>query len=161
MPPIFVKDDRYKQGIFRPINSQKFIGKDVIFNKKNLGKVAIFRSSYERTFFLWADKNPNVLEWGSECIVIPYKSPVDNRMHRYFVDNYVVLKEGDEIKRYLIEIKPTKQTIPPVSSKRKKGSTMLYENTQWSVNQAKWEAAEKFAKLRNMIFKILTEKDLF
>lgn len=161
MPPIFIKDDRFKQGIFRPKNSSKFIGKDVIIQKKNLGKVAIFRSSYERKFFLWADNNPNVLEWGSESIVVPYISPIDNRKHRYFVDNYVVLKEGTKIKKYLIEIKPLKQTQPPTQSKRKKKETVIYENTMWSVNQSKWEAAKLFAQKMGMEFIILTEKDLF
>jgi hypothetical protein len=150
MPPLFKKDPRFIQGIFRPKNPQKFIG-----------KVAIFRSSYERKFFLWADQNPNVLEWGSENIVIPYKSPIDERMHRYYVDNYVVIKEGEQIKKYLIEIKPFSQTQPPKISKRKKKATIQYEVTQWAVNKAKWEAAKKFAASRNAEFLLLTEKNLF
>lgn len=150
MPPIFKKDERFKQGIFQPKNPQKFIG-----------KYAIFRSSYERKFFLWADKNPNVLEWGSENIVVPYISPIDNRYHRYFVDNYIIIKEGNNIKKYLIEIKPFSQTQKPKPSNRKKKSTVLYENTQWVINQAKWEAAKKFAASRNAEFLLLTEKELF
>ena len=146
----FKKDPRFVQGIFRPINKDKFIG-----------EFAIFRSSYERKFMIWADKNPNVLEWGSEQIIIPYISPVDNRYHRYFVDNYVVWKEGNIIKKYLIEIKPFAQTQPPKPSNRKKKATMLYENTQWVVNQAKWEAAKKFATSHNAEFLLLTEKNLF
>jgi len=150
MPPIFKKDERFKQGIFQPKNVKKFIG-----------KFAIFRSSFERTFFLWADNNPNVLEWGSENIIVPYKSPIDNRMHRYYVDNYVVIREGTVIKKYLIEIKPFKQTLPPVPSNKKKKSTLLYETTQWLVNSAKWEAAKKFAASKGAVFLIITEKDLF
>lgn len=150
MPPIFKKDERFKQGVFQPKNKEKFIG-----------KFAIFRSSYERKFFLWADKNPNVLEWGSENIIVPYISPIDNKYHRYFVDNYIVIKEGNKIKKYLIEIKPFAQTQQPKPSNRKKKSTILYENTQWVVNQAKWEAAKKFAASRNAEFLLLTEKELF
>ena len=150
MPPIFKKDERYKQGIFKPRNPEKFIG-----------KIAIFRSSFERKFFLWADKNPNVIEWGSENIIVPYKSPIDEKYHRYYVDTYVVIKEGNNIKRYLIEIKPFAQTQPPKPSNRKKQSTMLYENIQWVTNQAKWEAAKKFATSRNAEFIIVTEKELF
>ena len=150
MPPIFKKDERFKQGVFQPKNKEKFIG-----------KFAIFRSSYERKFFLWADKNPNVLEWGSENIVVPYISPIDNKYHRYFVDNYIVIKEGNNIKKYLIEIKPFSQTQQPKPSNRKKKSTILYENTQWVINQAKWEAAKKFAASRNAEFLLLTEKELF
>lgn len=149
MPPIFKKDPRFKQGVFQPKNPQKFIG-----------KFAIFRSSLERKFFLWADSNPNVLEWSSEQIIVPYKSPIDQRLHRYYVDNYVVLKEGDKIKKYLIEIKPFKQTLPPVPSNRKKKTTVLYETTQWVINQAKWEAAKKFADAKGAKFIVITEKDL-
>jgi hypothetical protein len=148
--PLGKKDERFKQGYFKPKNPKKF-----------MGEYAVFRSSYERKFLLWADSNPNVIEWGSENIVVNYRSPIDNRIHRYFVDNYIVLKEGDKIKKYLIEIKPYKQTLAPVPSKKKKKATVLYENTQWAVNQAKWEAAKKYAKDRGAEFIILTEKELF
>lgn len=144
------KDERYTQGVFKPKNKSKF-----------LGEYAVFRSSYERAFFLWADKNPNVLEWSSESVIIPYISPLDNRVHRYYIDAYVALKEGKEIKKYIIEIKPYKQTIPPEPSKRKKKKTILIENQNWAVNNSKWEAARKFAKNKDMEFLILTEKDLF
>lgn len=150
MPPIFKKDERFKQGVFRPKHPEKFIG-----------KFAIFRSSYERQFFLKMDNNPNVLEWGSENVVIPYKSPIDNKIHRYYVDAYVVIKEGDAIKKYLIELKPSSQTEPPKASKRKKSQTVLYENMQWCINQAKWDAAKKYAESKGAKFLILTEKDLF
>lgn len=150
MPPIFKKDERFKQGVFRPKHPEKFIG-----------QFAIFRSSYERQFFLKMDNNPNVLEWGSENVIIPYKSPIDNKMHKYYVDAYVVIKEGNEIKKYLIELKPSTQTEPPKSSKRKKSQTVIYENMQWTINQAKWEAAKKYAESKGAKFLILTEKDLF
>jgi len=149
MPPIFKKDPRFKQGVFQPKNPEKFIG-----------KFAIFRSSLERKFFLWADGNPNVLQWSSEQIIVPYKSPIDQRLHRYYVDTYVVLREGDKIKKYLIEIKPYKQTLPPAPSNRKKKTTVLYETTQWVINQAKWEAAKKFATAKGAEFIVITEKDL-
>lgn len=149
MPPIFKKDPRFKQGIFRPKNPQKFIG-----------EYAIYRSSLERTFFLWADSNPNVLEWGSENIIVPYKNPLDGKVHRYYVDNFVVIKEGEIIKKYLIEIKPYTQTIPPKPSKKKKRETVFYENKQWITNQAKWEYAKKFAQTKGAEFLIITEKDL-
>ncbi len=90
------KDKRYRQGIFNPVNSQKYIGK---------GKPT-YRSGWELKFFRWADLNENILAWGSENIIIPYLNPLDGKVHRYFVDNYVVIKEGENIKKYLIEIKP-------------------------------------------------------
>ena len=150
MPPIFKRDPRFKQGIFKPKNPKKF-----------LSERAIYRSSYELRFFRWADENPNVLEWSSESIIIPYISPIDGKGHRYYVDNYCVLKEGDIIKRYLVEIKPSSQIQKPKVTKTKKPASLLYEQTQWVVNQAKWEAAGIYAKKRGFEFIILTEKELF
>tara|TARA_Y100000310_G_scaffold131016_1_gene130232 strand:- start:233 stop:706 length:474 start_codon:yes stop_codon:yes gene_type:complete len=144
------KNSPFKQGTYKPVNRDKYAG----------CKNPEYRSSWELKFFQWCDKNTNVLEWSSESVVVPYRSPVDGRYHRYYVDNAVALKEGNDIKRYLVEIKPYKQTIPPTQSKRKKQSTILYEKTTFAVNQSKWEAAKKFASQRNMEFIILTENEL-
>jgi hypothetical protein len=144
------RDPRFKQGVFKPKHPQKFVG-----------KFAVYRSSFELKFMRWADNNPNVLEWSSEQIIVPYVSPVDGRAHRYYVDNFVVIREGDVVKRYLVEIKPFGQTQPPKPSKRKKPATMLYEQTQWIINQAKWAAAREFARKKHAEFIILTEKELY
>ena len=144
------KDPRFKQGIFTPRNPKKFIGTR-----------AVYRSSFELRFMQWADHNDNVLEWSSEQIIIPYISPVDGRAHRYYVDNFVVIREGDKIKRYLVEIKPFSQTQPPRTSPRKRKATIIYEQTQWLVNQAKWAAAQKYARDKGAEFIILTERELF
>lgn len=146
---LFNKDDRFKQGLFYPRNKDKF-----------MGKFAVYRSSLELKFMKWADANPNVLEWGSENIIVPFRSPIDQKIHRYYVDNYVVIKEGTKINKYLIEIKPYKHTIPPKPSKKKKRDTVIYENVQWLVNQAKWEAATAFAESRGAKFIKLTENEL-
>lgn len=108
----------------------------------------------------WADHNPNVLKWGSENVIIPYFHPIDKKYRRYFVDNYVVIREGEVITKYLIEIKPSKQTVPPTTHKNKKPSTVLYENISYAVNISKWEAAQKFCKQKGYKFLILTEKEL-
>ena len=144
------QDPRFKQGIYRPKHPAKFIGKH-----------AIYRSSFELRFMQWADRNANVLEWGSENIIVPYISPIDGRAHRYYVDNFVVIREGAIIKKYLVEIKPFKQTQPPQPSARKKRTTVLYEQTQWAINQAKWLAAKDYARKKSAEFIIITEKDLF
>ena len=141
---------RFKQGIYKPVHRTKYRG----------WKLPEYRSSWELKFFQWCDKNPNVLEWTSESVIVPYVSPVDGKAHRYYVDNTVVLQEDANIGRYMVEIKPSRQTKPPVESKRKKATTILYERTTYAVNQAKWAAAEKYAKKRNMKFIILTENEL-
>lgn len=115
----------------------------------------IFRSSWELKFMKWCDQNDQIVEWGSEEMFIPYRSPVDGRLHRYFVDFYI--KVNDQ--KYLIEIKPEKFTREPKIPKRKT-KQFLNEVITWGVNQAKWKAAEEFCLDRNWKFMILTEKEL-
>ena len=117
-----------------------------------------FRELY---FFQWCDRNPNVLEWASEAVIVPYISPLDNKVHRYFVDNILILKEGSKNVKYLVEIKPYKQTIPPNATRRKKRETLLHEQATYEVNKVKWEAANEWAKKNGYKFIIITEKELF
>ena len=42
----------------------------------------IYRSLWERKFMVYCDSNTNILEWGSEEIALPYRSPLDNKVHR-------------------------------------------------------------------------------
>ena len=120
----------------------------------------IYRSLWERKFMVYCDLNENILELGSEEIALPYRSPIDNRIHRYFPDFYIKVKESSgKIKKYIIEIKPKKQTIEPQVKKRKTKS-YIYEVYEYAKNQAKWKAAEEFCKDRLWEFKVLTEEDL-
>lgn len=148
MAPPLKKDSRYHQGIFVPMNQDKFIG-----------KTCIYRSGLELKFMRFCDNNPNVIKWGSECVTIPYYSKIDNKWHKYYVDNFVHIKEGDVTKKYLVEIKPHKKTQPP-TTKYKKKSHLLYEQTEWVVNTCKWDAAKDFCKRNKMNFIIITEKEL-
>ena len=109
---------------------------------------------------VYCDLNENILEWGSEEIVIPYRSPIDNRVHRYFPDFYVKLKETTgKIKKYIIEVKPKKQLKPPVKTKRQtKG--YLREAYEYARNQAKWKAAVEYCQDRLYEFKVMTEDEL-
>lgn len=139
------------KGKFSPRNIHKYRG-----DYRNI----IYRSSWELKFMKYCDERATVLEWGSEEIVIPYRSPLDNRIHRYFVDFYVKIKDSNNnITKYLIEIKPKKQTVEPKISNRKTKS-YIYEVTEYVKNQAKWSAAEDFCQDRNWKFMILTEKEL-
>jgi hypothetical protein len=120
----------------------------------------VYRSLWERKFMRYCDLNENVLEWGSEEIALPYRSPLDGRVHRYFPDFYIKVKESNgQFKKYLIEIKPKKQTIEPKVQK-KKTKKYIYEVAEWAKNQAKWEAAKDFCEDRLWEFKVLTEDDL-
>ena len=120
----------------------------------------IYRSLWERKFMVYCDKNTNILEWASEEIAIPYRSPIDNRVHRYFPDFYMKVKEvNGKIKRYVIEVKPAKQTKPPTKPKRQtKG--YIREAYEYAKNQAKWKMAREFCADRMWEFKVVTEKEL-
>ena len=120
----------------------------------------ICRSSWERRFCKWCDLNENILQWGSEEFSIPYISPIDNRIHKYFPDFIVKLRESSgRIRTYVIEVKPKKQTRPPKPGKRKTKS-FIYETMEYAKNQAKWKAAEEFCADRMIEFKIITEDEL-
>jgi hypothetical protein len=145
------KNKNYKQGIFNPKNPNKYKGTLPI----------IYRSGLELKSFRYLDNNPNVLTWGSESVIIPYQSPADGKIHRYFVDLVAALKtKNGDIKKLLIEVKPEKQTRPPTITNRKKQSTMIYEKYQWAINQAKWNAAKSWCASKNYLFIILNEKHL-
>ena len=119
-----------------------------------------YRSLWELKFMKWCDMNNNILQWGSEEIVVPYRSPLDGRIHRYFVDFYIkVRSRNGSIKKYLIEIKPKKQTVEPTQPKRKT-PRYINEVTTYVVNQAKWEAAREWCADRQLEFLILTEDHL-
>lgn len=142
------KNNKYRQGIFTPKNKEKF-----------KGDRAIYRSGLELKFMRFCDENANVLLWSSEQVIIPYISPLDGRAHKYYVDNFVVIKEGEQIKKYLIEIKPSKQTVPP-TTKYKKKEHLIYEQSMYVKNQAKWQAATEYCKKKGLEFLIITEKEL-
>jgi hypothetical protein len=144
------KRRHYKQGIFHPINEDKYRGSRPI----------IFRSGLELEFCKWCDKNENVLQWGSESVVIPYKSPKDGRMHRYFTDGVLKLKTEKGSKNFLVEIKPDRQTRPPKTIGRKSKKNLLYEQVTYAVNCCKWEAAQKWCEKNGFEFVILTEKHI-
>lgn len=139
------------KGRYRVSNPAKYTG-----NPTNV----IYRSFWEFKFMKYCDNNPSVLEWGSEEVVIPYLSPVDGKVHRYFVDFYMKVQESTgRIRKYLIEIKPLKFTQPPEIPKRRTRQ-FIQEVYTWGVNQAKWKAAQNFCEDRGWKFEIITEKEL-
>ena len=145
------RDGKFRQGRFNPQNPEKYLG-DV----RNI----IYRSSWELRFLRWCDQNVNIIEYGSEEFFIPYMSPVDNRVHRYYPDFIIKVRHKDKsIKRYVVEVKPDKQTRPPKQGKRVTKS-FIYETKTYAVNQAKWKAAQEWCKDRLLEFKIITEKEL-
>jgi hypothetical protein len=132
------------------------------YRVKNIGKYkgnpdnVIYRSSWEMLSFKYLDNNPNVKCWNSEEVIIPYRCQTDNKIHRYFIDLFFETVDGQ---KFLIEIKPEKETKEPKIPKRKT-KRFLNEVLTWGKNQSKWESAKMYAENNNMVFSIWTEKTL-
>jgi len=139
------------KGKFRPKNPEKYRG-----NPTNI----IYRSLWELRFMRYLDNHPSIIQWASEEVIIPYLSPLDNKIHRYFPDFWIKTKGVDgTINTLLVEIKPLKQTKAPVKPD-KVGRRYINEVRTYGVNTAKWKAAQAFCEDRKWQFKVLTEKDL-
>ena len=139
------------KGRYNPVNPKKYKG-----NSQNI----IYRSLWERKFMVYCDTNDKVLEWGSEEIIIPYISPWDGKKHRYFPDFYIKVKQSNgNLKKFIIEVKPKKQTRPPKPVERKT-KRWIKEVRTFGINEAKWKHATKWCKDNDMEFKILTEEEL-
>lgn len=139
------------KGKYMPSNKKKYVG--------NLYNIT-YRSLWERKFMVYCDRNESILAWASEEIYIHYISPIDNKIHRYFPDFFIKVRQKDKsIKNMLIEIKPKSQCLPPKIPKRKT-KNYLYEMKTWSVNQAKWKAATEWCEDRKYEFKLITENEL-
>lgn len=141
----------WKQGFFSPNHPEKYIGTHPI----------VYRSALERDVMRFFDENSSILNWGSESIIIQYIKPTDRRIHKYYTDFVVTIKDKfGSVHKYIIEVKPYKQTIPPVAGKNKKQKTIITEQINWAVNSSKWSSAIKWCEKNNFKFSILTEKDI-
>jgi hypothetical protein len=148
-----VAEKNYIQNFYNPVNEQKYIG-----DTRNI----VYRSSYELKAFHWCDLHPDILSWSSESIQIKYFDPTTKKVRRYFPDLFVEMKEqSGEIKKYIIEIKPKRQTLPPKPSPKKRTKTYITETKTYAKNLAKWEAAQRFCQDNGFIFKLVTEKELW
>jgi len=143
------------RGFFKPTNPDKWYISD-----SGLGRGKIeYRSLWELKFMKWADTHPNILAVASEEVIIPYRSPVDGRVHRYYMDFWVKMKNsaGETVEK-IIEVKPFAQTKQP--RKKKNQRKFISECKTYAVNQAKWKAAKEWADDKGMEFLIMTEYEL-
>ena len=140
-----------RRGFFVPNNPAKYDG-DVT----NI----VYRSKIELRLMKYLDSHPSVLSWSSEETIVPYVSPLDKKVHRYFVDFKARLKTRDgSIKTYLIEVKWSTATVEPKVPKKK---TRRYyaDLNNWAVNKEKWKAAKALCEKKGWEWLILTEKQL-
>ena len=140
------------KGKYIPKNPQKYKG--------NPSQI-IYRSLWERKFMVYCDKNDKVIEWGSEEVIVPYRSPWDGKIHRYFPDFYIKIKQSSGgVKKFIIEVKPEYQCKQPNKTPKKRTRKWYKEVQTYGINQAKWKSAKDWCANRGMEFKILTEKHL-
>lgn len=134
-------------GRFIPKNPKKYVGKSV----NNI----MFRSSWELYFLKWLDSNDAVLRWGSEELAIPYISPLDGRVHRYFPDMIIMYRDNTgAVKKEIIEIKPYKESVETPRMTQRDAQALM-------VNKEKWKAAADWAGRNGAMFRVMTEKTLF
>ena len=137
------------KGRYFPSNPKKYKG--------NPNQI-IYRSLWERKVMVYCDKNDAILEWGSEEVIVPYISPWDGKLHRYFPDFYMKVRQADgSTKKFIVEVKPTAQTKEPVRNPKRKTKKWFGEVKNWGINQAKWKSAQEYCKDQGMEFKIFTE----
>ena len=137
------------KGRYFPSNPKKYKG--------NPNQI-IYRSLWERKVMVYCDKNDAILEWGSEEGIVPYISPWDGKLHRYFPDFYMKVRQADgSTKKFIVEVKPKAQTKEPVRNPKRKTKKWFGEVKNWGINQAKWKSAQEYCKDQGMEFKIFTE----
>ena len=140
------------KGKFRPKRPKKYKGDQTQI---------IYRSLWEKKFMEYCDLTESISQWQSEEFWIPYKSPLDNRVHRYFPDFFIKYRDAHgKMRNVVIEVKPAKQLKMPKKNPKKRTKSWAYEVQTYVVNQAKWKAAESYCADRKYEFKIMTEKEL-
>ena len=140
------------KGKFRPKRPKKYKGDPTQI---------IYRSLWEKKFMEYCDLTENISQWQSEEFWIPYKSPLDNKIHRYFPDFFIKYRDAlGKMRNVVIEVKPAKQLKMPKKNPKKRTKSWAYEVQTYVVNQAKWKAAESYCADRKYEFRIMTEKEL-
>lgn len=140
------------KGKYKPENPKKYKG-----DPTNI----VYRSLWERKFMRYCDLNESVNQWQSEEFWIPYKSPLDGKIHRYFPDFFVKYKDSKgNTRTVVIEIKPKKEVLMPEQNPKRRTKAWANKVQTWVVNQAKWKAAKEFCDDRKYEFRIMTEEDL-
>ena len=133
-------------GRFIPKNPQKYIGD---------AEKIFFRSLWEAKVMEYFDSRPDVISWESEEDSVPYFSPVDLKVHRYFPDFIVTYYDiNKNIIKEMVEVKPLHEADAAFAKSDRSKDALV-------INEAKWKAASLYCEERGMIFHVLTEKSIF
>jgi hypothetical protein len=136
---------RFAQGIYRLTNPAKYAG----------NRAPRYRSGWEHAFMRFCDSNENIVQWASEAISIPYRHPLTGRQTIYIPDFFVQYRDkNNRTRAELIEIKPKKQSIIESRASARDRAVI-------AVNYAKWAAAQKWCQRQGLIFRVITEDDIF
>ena len=107
-------------------------------------------------FMKFCDENPAIQSWASEAVKIPYRNPFTGKHTIYVPDFFIQYKNknGSNLVE-LIEVKPDNQAFKESLGKSK------HNQMHYVLNQAKWNAANAYAKSKGIRFRVITEKDMF
>jgi hypothetical protein len=137
---------KFNQGTYKLKNPDKYIG---------LGSPR-FRSGWEFAVMRMCDENSAIHQWASESVKIPYRDPLTGKHTVYVPDFFVVFEDRNKKKRAeLWEVKPAKQTL------RERVGKNPYDQAQFVRNQVKWQMAQNWCKQNGVVFRIITEDQLF
>jgi hypothetical protein len=136
---------KFAQGAYVVKNKQKYVGRGT----------PRYRSGWEHAFMRFLDNNDNISQWASESISIPYRNPITGKQSIYVPDFLITYKNrNNQMIAEVIEIKPKKQSV--VESKMKAN-----ERAVVAVNYAKWDSATKWCRKQGLLFRVITEDDMF
>ena len=136
---------KFAQGVFTPKNPEKYVGK---------GKPR-YRSGWEMSFMMFLDNNKNILQWASESVAIQYRHPFTGKITNYIPDFLITYRtKNNTMQAELVEIKPHGQSV--IEGKMNEKARMVV-----AINHAKWQAARVWAQANGLVFRVLTERELF
>ena len=136
---------KFAQGVYKVENTQKYVGNGS----------PRYRSGWELAFMRFCDSNNNILQWASESIVIPYRHPLTGKISNYIPDFLVTYRtKNNKTFAEVIEIKPKKQSVI-------EGKMSERDRAVVAVNYAKWDSAQKWCQRQGLVFRVITEDDIF
>lgn len=137
---------KYAQGKFTPKNPEKYMGNNY----------PTYRSSWEFMFCKFCDEHSSILKWVSEGVRIPYRNPFTGKYTVYVPDFFIsYIDAKGKQHNELIEVKPLNQTSFKEAKNSKRNQAYA------ALNEAKWAAAQQWCKQNSVVFRVVSENDMF
>lgn len=136
---------KYNQGRFLPKNPKKLIG----------NASPMYRSSWELHLMNWLDLDPRVIQWGSECVTIPYRNPLTGK-NTVYIPDFLIQYQNSTGKTVveMVEVKPKKEAVMEAAKSRRDKAFVI-------LNTAKWQAAAAWCAKHGVNFRVITEEQIF